>query len=179
MNLITQEKPTLDTARGLEDLVFENTFARELPGEPVLENVPRQVRHAAYTRVEPTAGSLPCRMGAQARRRCSGEGPGQQVARRQGAWTQQGAALHAPEAPRPGGLSLVDFQAGCRILRSASAASLPSRDRLLSLAASELPSPSGSYSAAEDRPASCSLALSIGDAMNQAIRDVGEVGRTA
>jgi uncharacterized protein YdiU (UPF0061 family) len=43
----------------LSDLTFENTFVRDLPGDAVLDNVPRQVRHAAYTRVEPTAVASP------------------------------------------------------------------------------------------------------------------------
>ena len=41
------------------DLDFENTFVCELPGDPVLANVPRQVRRAAYTRVDPTPVSSP------------------------------------------------------------------------------------------------------------------------
>jgi uncharacterized protein YdiU (UPF0061 family) len=40
--------------RRFEDLAFENTFVEALPADPVLHNVPRQVRHAAYTRVDPT-----------------------------------------------------------------------------------------------------------------------------
>ena len=38
----------------LSDLAFENTFVRALPADAVLNNVPRQVRHAAYSRVDPT-----------------------------------------------------------------------------------------------------------------------------
>ena len=38
----------------LNDLAFVNSFVRELPGDPVMDNVPRQVRHASYTRVDPT-----------------------------------------------------------------------------------------------------------------------------
>jgi uncharacterized protein YdiU (UPF0061 family) len=38
----------------MQDLSFENTFVRDLPADAVLENVPRPVRNAAYTRVEPT-----------------------------------------------------------------------------------------------------------------------------
>ena len=41
------------------NLVLENTFVRELPADPVLANVPRQVSDAAYTRVEPTAVAAP------------------------------------------------------------------------------------------------------------------------
>jgi uncharacterized protein YdiU (UPF0061 family) len=54
MTTATQEKPARAGARALEDLAFENSFVRELPPDPVLENRPRQVRHAAYTRVDPT-----------------------------------------------------------------------------------------------------------------------------
>ncbi len=42
------------TLRDLSDIAFENSFVRELPGDPLLENGPRQVRHASYTRVAPT-----------------------------------------------------------------------------------------------------------------------------
>jgi uncharacterized protein YdiU (UPF0061 family) len=38
---------------------FENSFVRELPADPVLSNVPRQVSNAAYTRVEPTPVAAP------------------------------------------------------------------------------------------------------------------------
>jgi uncharacterized protein YdiU (UPF0061 family) len=43
----------------LLDLPFENTFVRELPADPVLTNVPRQVRNACYTRVDPTPVKAP------------------------------------------------------------------------------------------------------------------------
>ena len=43
----------------LTALAFENTFVAELPGDTVLANTPRQVRNAAYTRVEPTAVAAP------------------------------------------------------------------------------------------------------------------------
>ena len=36
------------------DLRFDNSFVRELPADPLLRNVPRAVRNACYTRVEPT-----------------------------------------------------------------------------------------------------------------------------
>ena len=36
------------------DLRFDNSFVRELPGDPELRNVPRAVRNACYTRVDPT-----------------------------------------------------------------------------------------------------------------------------
>ena len=38
---------------------FENTFVRDLPADPVLVNVPRQVSNACYTRVEPTPVAAP------------------------------------------------------------------------------------------------------------------------
>ena len=38
----------------LSEAAFENTFVRELPGDPVLSNSRRQVRNACYTRVAPT-----------------------------------------------------------------------------------------------------------------------------
>jgi uncharacterized protein YdiU (UPF0061 family) len=44
---------------GLSELQFENTFVHELAGDPVLDNVPRQVRHASYTRVDPTPVRAP------------------------------------------------------------------------------------------------------------------------
>ena len=43
----------------LGDVRFENSFVRELPGDPELRNVPRAVRNACYTRVEPTPVSSP------------------------------------------------------------------------------------------------------------------------
>ena len=36
------------------DLRFDNSFVRELPADPLLDNVSRQVRNACYTRVDPT-----------------------------------------------------------------------------------------------------------------------------
>ena len=38
----------------LSELSFDNSFVRELPADPLLHNVPRQVRDACYTRVDPT-----------------------------------------------------------------------------------------------------------------------------
>ena len=38
----------------LGELSFDNSLVRTLPADPVLTNVPRQVRNAAYTRVDPT-----------------------------------------------------------------------------------------------------------------------------
>ena len=40
-------------------LRFDNSFVRELPGDPELRNVPRAVRNACYTRVEPTPVAAP------------------------------------------------------------------------------------------------------------------------
>ena len=36
------------------DLRFDNSFVRELPADPLLRNVSREVRNACYTRVDPT-----------------------------------------------------------------------------------------------------------------------------
>src|SRR5689334_23281175 len=47
------------TLRDLTEASFENTFVRELPGDAVVENVPRQVRDACYTRIAPTPASEP------------------------------------------------------------------------------------------------------------------------
>jgi uncharacterized protein YdiU (UPF0061 family) len=43
----------------LSQASFENSFVRELPADPVLLNVPRQVSNACYTRVEPTPVAAP------------------------------------------------------------------------------------------------------------------------
>src|SRR5436309_1962146 len=43
----------------LEALSFEASFVRDLPADPVLTNVPRQVSNAAYTRVDPTPVAAP------------------------------------------------------------------------------------------------------------------------
>ncbi|MGZ8203822.1 MAG: protein adenylyltransferase SelO [Burkholderiales bacterium] len=40
-------------------LQFDASFVRELPGDPVLTNVPRHVSHAAYTRVDPAPVRAP------------------------------------------------------------------------------------------------------------------------
>ena len=47
----------------LLDLDFDNSFVRELPADPELANVPRPVRDACYTRVEPTAAPSPRLLG--------------------------------------------------------------------------------------------------------------------
>lgn len=41
------------------DLDFDNSFVRELPGDPLLHNVSRAVRDACYTRVDPTPVKSP------------------------------------------------------------------------------------------------------------------------
>src|SRR5256714_11115733 len=38
---------------------FQGTFVRDLPGDPVLVTIPRQVSNACYTRVEPTPVAAP------------------------------------------------------------------------------------------------------------------------
>ena len=43
----------------LASVAFGDSFVRELPADPVSTNVPRQVRDAAYTRVDPTPVSSP------------------------------------------------------------------------------------------------------------------------
>ncbi len=43
----------------LRELNFDASFVRALPADPVLDNRPRQVRHAAYSRVEPTPVAAP------------------------------------------------------------------------------------------------------------------------
>jgi len=56
----------LKRARGLVDLTavsFSNTFVRDLPADPVLVNVPRQVSNACYTRVDPTPVAAPRLLG--------------------------------------------------------------------------------------------------------------------
>ena len=47
------------TLADFTDLSFDNSFVRELPADPLLDNVPRQVRNAMYTRVEPTPVQAP------------------------------------------------------------------------------------------------------------------------
>jgi uncharacterized protein YdiU (UPF0061 family) len=57
MNDITPAFSPLGTPETLIELAaldFENTFVSELPADAVVTNVPRQVRNAAYTRVDPT-----------------------------------------------------------------------------------------------------------------------------
>ena len=56
----------LSPATAPVDLVereFENTFVRELPGDSIATNVPRTVRNACYTRVDPTPVPAPRLLG--------------------------------------------------------------------------------------------------------------------
>ncbi len=55
MNTAERHAALLD----LSDLRFDASFVRELPGDPELRNVPRAVRDACYTRVEPTPVAAP------------------------------------------------------------------------------------------------------------------------
>jgi len=41
------------------ELAFDNSFVRDLPADPVTDNVPRQVSGASYTRVAPTPVAAP------------------------------------------------------------------------------------------------------------------------
>src|SRR5262245_18987594 len=43
----------------MAELAFDNSFVRDLPADPVTENVPRQVSGASYTRVQPTPVAAP------------------------------------------------------------------------------------------------------------------------
>jgi len=47
------------TSAALRDVAFDNSFVRELPGDPVLANVTRQIANACYTRVAPTPVAAP------------------------------------------------------------------------------------------------------------------------
>ena len=49
----------IESLRDLAAIAFENTFVRELPGDPVSANVPRQVANACYTRVNPSPVAAP------------------------------------------------------------------------------------------------------------------------
>jgi protein adenylyltransferase len=50
-------------AAELTELEFENTFVRALPADPLLDNMPRQVANACYTRVDPTPVAAPRLLG--------------------------------------------------------------------------------------------------------------------
>ena len=47
------------TVPSLDDLIFDNRFFRDLPGDPIQENSRRQVRGACYSRVTPRKVSSP------------------------------------------------------------------------------------------------------------------------
>ncbi len=51
--------PDLAELADLCDVQFDNSFVRELPGDPVAHNVPRAVRDACYTQVDPTPVRAP------------------------------------------------------------------------------------------------------------------------
>ncbi len=55
MDTAEKVKPLVD----LTQLEFDNSFVRELPADAVLTNVPRAVRNASYTRVDPTPVPAP------------------------------------------------------------------------------------------------------------------------
>ncbi len=55
-------QPTIATDLADPDFgasAFASSFVESLPGDPVSDNVPRQVRHACYTRVQPTTVADP------------------------------------------------------------------------------------------------------------------------
>ena len=79
--------------------------ARHRAAPRVPDGPRRLARGARLAGVEPARRGLARRLGAQDRRRGARPSAGQQVARRQGARAQPGAALHAPETPRPRVLS--------------------------------------------------------------------------
>jgi uncharacterized protein YdiU (UPF0061 family) len=78
------------------ELRFDNSFVRELPADPVPANVPRQVRNAAYTRVDPTPVAAPKLLG----------------------WSDDLAARLGIERPGPNGQdnTLTEVLAGNRLL---------------------------------------------------------------
>ena len=51
------------TLREVTELKFENSFVRDLPADPVADNVPRQVPGASYTLVDPTPVAAPRLLG--------------------------------------------------------------------------------------------------------------------
>jgi uncharacterized protein YdiU (UPF0061 family) len=59
--MTTASRVEADSAksRDFTELSFDDTFVRELPGDPVPDNVPRAVRNACYTRVDPTPVPAP------------------------------------------------------------------------------------------------------------------------
>lgn len=64
MAAVTPAQPKrAPAALQLTDLAFEGSFVRDLPADPVLDNRSRQVPHASYTRVDPTAVAAPKLLG--------------------------------------------------------------------------------------------------------------------
>ena len=55
----TQPTTVAATLRDLSELSFDNSFVRELPADPLQDNIPRAVRGASYSRVEPTPVRAP------------------------------------------------------------------------------------------------------------------------
>ena len=51
--------PDVRDLRNMGEIAFDNSFVRELPPDPLLDNIPRQVRNASYTRVDPTPVQAP------------------------------------------------------------------------------------------------------------------------
>ena len=78
----------------LTELVFDNTFVRELPADPVIDNVPRPVRRALYSAVPPTPVRSPQLL----------------------AWSDDVAALLGLAAPDPADNVLAEILAGSRVL---------------------------------------------------------------
>src|SRR2546423_5851492 len=62
-NSVLAARFNAEAPQSLCDLRFENTFVRALPGDPVRTNVPRPVRNACYTRVDPTPVAAPRLLG--------------------------------------------------------------------------------------------------------------------
>ena len=82
----------------LTTLAFENTFVRELPGDPVLTNVPRQVRNAALHARRSDAGrrAAAARLVGRRRRACwASPAPSRARGQRRSAGRQSRAARHA------------------------------------------------------------------------------------
>jgi len=75
-------------------LAFDNTFVRELPADPVVDNVPRPVRRALYSAVLPTPVRSPQLL----------------------AWSADVASLLGLAAPDPADNVLAEILAGSRVL---------------------------------------------------------------
>ncbi|HWI13545.1 MAG TPA: YdiU family protein, partial [Burkholderiales bacterium] len=62
--MVTLTQPAQQTpSRDLSDACYDASFVRELPGDPVRDNVSRAVRNACYTRVDPTPVRAPRLLG--------------------------------------------------------------------------------------------------------------------